>query len=69
MKISIVTVARNAESTIADTIASVIAQDYPDIEHIVVDGASTDRTLDIVKAGGGPIYAGSASPTAASIRQ
>lgn len=49
MKISIVTVAYNAEKTIEDTIRSVAAQDYPDIEYIVVDGASKDGTGDICK--------------------
>ncbi len=50
MRVSIITVARNAQATIGDTIASIAAQDYDDIEHIIVDGASTDRTIDIVKA-------------------
>jgi glycosyltransferase involved in cell wall biosynthesis len=50
MKASIITVARNAERTIADTIASVAAQDYSDIEHIIIDGASIDRTVDTIKA-------------------
>jgi glycosyltransferase involved in cell wall biosynthesis len=49
MKISIVTVSFNAADTIADTIASVQAQDYPDIEHLIVDGASTDGTQAIVE--------------------
>lgn len=44
MKISIVTVSYNAASTISDTITSVQSQDYTDIEHIIVDGASTDGT-------------------------
>ncbi|MEW5967253.1 MAG: glycosyltransferase family 2 protein [Pseudomonadota bacterium] len=48
MKISIVTVAFNAASTIADTLASVAAQTHPDVEHIVVDGASTDGTPEVV---------------------
>jgi glycosyltransferase involved in cell wall biosynthesis len=50
MKVSIITVARNAGRTIADAVTSVAAQDYSDIEHIIIDGASTDRTIDIVKA-------------------
>ena len=49
MKISVITVVRNAENTIADTLMSVAAQNYPDIEHIVIDGASTDNTLGIIK--------------------
>ncbi len=52
MKISIITVAFNAAHTIADTLESVAAQTHPDIEHIVVDGASTDGTLDVVKRHG-----------------
>ncbi|WP_424629450.1 glycosyltransferase family 2 protein [Bradyrhizobium sp. SYSU BS000235] len=49
-KVSVITVCRNAEADIAATIASVQAQDYPDIEHVFVDGASTDRTLEIIRA-------------------
>jgi glycosyltransferase involved in cell wall biosynthesis len=45
-----VTICRNAEATIAKTIRSIQAQDYTDYEHIVVDGASTDRTADMVRA-------------------
>ena len=48
MKVSIVTVCYNSEATIRDTIESVLAQSYPDIEYIVVDGASSDRTMAIV---------------------
>lgn len=47
-KITIVTVAWNAAATIEDTLRSVAAQDYPNIEHIVVDGGSTDATMEIV---------------------
>ena len=47
MKISIITVAYNAESTIEGTIRSVAEQDYPDIEYLIIDGASKDRTLEI----------------------
>ncbi len=52
MKITIITVAYNSAATIADTLRSVAAQAHPDIEHIVVDGASTDATLDIVRREG-----------------
>jgi glycosyltransferase involved in cell wall biosynthesis len=48
MKITIITVAYNAAATIADTLKSVAAQSWPNLEHIVVDGASTDTTLDVV---------------------
>ena len=47
-KISIITVCFNAAKTIERTIQSVCSQSYPDIEYIVVDGASTDNTLEIV---------------------
>lgn len=50
MKVSIITVVFNAENTIADAISSVANQDYVDIEHIIIDGASTDKTLDIIKS-------------------
>ena len=49
MKVSIITVAKNSEKTIEDTMKSVLGQTYSDIEYIVVDGCSSDRTLDIVK--------------------
>ena len=48
MKISVITVDFNAVDTIEDTIKSVMAQDYRDIEHIVIDGGSTDGTMDVV---------------------
>ena len=48
MKISIITVTFNAATTLADTLQSVAAQIHPDIEHLVVDGASTDGTQDVV---------------------
>ena len=49
MKISIITVSYNSASTIRDTIESVFAQNYSDIEYIIVDGASTDSTISIVE--------------------
>lgn len=52
MKISIITVAFNAAHTIADTLESVAAQTHQEIEHIVVDGASTDSTLAIIERHG-----------------
>jgi len=48
MTISIITICYNSASTIEDTVKSVLAQDYPDIEYIIVDGASKDNTLEIV---------------------
>lgn len=49
MKVSIITVCFNSESTIRDTIKSVLVQTYADIEYIIIDGKSTDRTLDIIQ--------------------
>ncbi len=49
MKITVITVCFNAAATIEQTILSVIHQTYPHIEYIIVDGASTDGTLEIVK--------------------
>lgn len=49
MKVSIITCTYNSAATIADTIKSVNAQTYPNIEHIIVDGLSKDNTLEIVK--------------------
>ncbi|RMH11620.1 MAG: glycosyltransferase, partial [Gammaproteobacteria bacterium] len=48
MKVSVITVCRNAVESIAQTIRSVQSQDFPDVEHIIVDGASTDGTMDII---------------------
>jgi glycosyltransferase involved in cell wall biosynthesis len=48
MKVSIITVSYNSESTIEKTLESVAIQDYPEIEHIIVDGASTDSTINVV---------------------
>lgn len=49
MKISIITVTYNAEATIERTLESVAMQTYPDIEHLVIDGASKDRTVEIAR--------------------
>ncbi|GAH37577.1 unnamed protein product [marine sediment metagenome] len=56
MKVSIITVCFNSAETIEDTIRSVLSQDYKDIEYIVVDGGSTDTTLDILKKYRGQIH-------------
>lgn len=50
MKISVITVSYNNASTIQDTITSIASQDHSDVEHIVIDGASTDGTVDIVNS-------------------
>lgn len=49
MKVSLITVSYNSAKTIADTIKSVQSQTYKDIEYIVVDGNSSDGTIEIVK--------------------
>lgn len=49
MKISIITVTYNAEATIEHTLESVAQQTYPDVEHLIMDGASKDRTLEIAR--------------------
>ncbi|MEO1940304.1 MAG: glycosyltransferase, partial [Candidatus Thioglobus sp.] len=56
MKFSIITVGYNSANTIADTLQSVSAQKNVNVEHVLVDGASTDATLQIIKR-----YAGSAT--------
>jgi glycosyltransferase involved in cell wall biosynthesis len=47
--VSVITACFNSESTIEETIRSVAEQDYRNIEHIVVDGGSSDRTLGIIE--------------------
>jgi len=49
MKISVVTVSRNAAGTIEETLRSVRSQNYPQVEHIVVDGGSDDGTVEIIE--------------------
>ncbi len=49
MKISIVTVCYNSKDFIRQTIESVALQDYSDIEHVVIDGGSTDGTVQILQ--------------------
>jgi glycosyltransferase involved in cell wall biosynthesis len=48
LKVSIITVCYNSSETIEATIRSVINQDYPNIEYIIVDGKSTDNTLQVI---------------------
>jgi len=49
LKVTIITVVYNAVNTILDCVESVSMQDYPNIEHIVVDGGSSDGTLEILR--------------------
>ena len=48
MKVSIITVVYNRADVIRDTIESVLSQTYKNIEYIIIDGASTDGTMDVV---------------------
>lgn len=48
MKVSLITVTYNSAETIEDCIRSVLSQDHPDIEYIIVDGASKDGTVEVV---------------------
>jgi glycosyltransferase involved in cell wall biosynthesis len=50
MKISIVTVCYNSANTILSTLDSVSQQDYSNIEHVIIDGASKDGTLNIINS-------------------
>ncbi len=55
IKISIITVVWNNEETIKDAINSVLSQTYKNIEYIIIDGESTDGTIEIVKSHGNKI--------------
>lgn len=46
---SIITITYNAERWLERTILSVLSQSYPDIEYILIDGASKDKTVEIIK--------------------
>jgi len=52
LRVSIITVSFNSEFTIEDTISSVLAQTYPEIEYIIIDGGSTDGTRDVINSFG-----------------
>lgn len=49
MKVSVITVCYNCESDIENTLKSVIHQTYSDFEYIIIDGNSTDNTLEVIK--------------------
>ena len=52
MRVSIITVCFNSAATIVDTIKSIDRQNYKNIEHIIIDGISTDGTLELIKNSG-----------------
>lgn len=49
VKITVITICKNCEATIEKTIQSVVVQDYPNVEYIIIDGGSSDATLSIIK--------------------
>lgn len=55
MRVSLITVTFNSERHLASCIESVIHQDYPNIEYIVVDGSSSDQTLSIIRSFGAAV--------------
>jgi glycosyltransferase len=50
MKLSVVTATYNCAETLADCLDSVAGQTHGDVEHIVIDGASSDGTLDLLRS-------------------
>ncbi len=48
MKVSIITVVYNGKNTIEDCIKSAAGQTYSNIEHIIIDGGSTDGTVEVI---------------------
>jgi len=49
MKISVITATYNSAATVAECLDSIASQDWPEVEHIVIDGGSTDGTLDVLE--------------------
>ena len=48
MKVTIITATLNNLETITETITSVLSQDFHEIEHVIIDGSSSDGTLEII---------------------
>ena len=57
MKFSVITATYNSAHHLEEAISSLNSQDYPDIEHIIIDGASTDATLEVVERCGSRVTA------------
>ena len=55
MKISVITASYNSAKTIGSTIESFLRQEYPEKEMVVIDGVSSDTTLEVVKSFGSPL--------------
>ncbi|WP_405380803.1 glycosyltransferase family 2 protein [Maribacter sp. LLG6340-A2] len=49
MKVTIITATYNSADTLTSSLESVLEQDYPNIEHLIIDGGSTDNTLEIIQ--------------------
>jgi len=62
-KLSVITVTYNAERTIERTLRSVYEQTCSHIEHIIVDGKSTDATVELIRGYERPSLNGSVNPT------
>ena len=62
MKISVITVSYNSAATIVDTVRSVACQSHTDIEHLVIDGLSTDDTVKVVESNRHPNLVLSSEP-------
>ncbi len=50
MKISVITVCFNSATTIVDTLRSVAQQTYPNVEHVIIDGGSRDKTVELANS-------------------
>jgi len=64
VKITVITVSYNSATTIADTVRSVASQTYKNIEHLVIDGQSRDKTASVVQANHHPNLIFSSAPDA-----